>query len=428
MKVDLERDLRTYVSYLESFTEPDGDPLELVDSLDLSFFHATREPTVAGRGVWVAAAAALLTLVTLGLTALLSSDRPDPADTPTTLSESAPTTSGESRPSGWSIVPTEGGLGEGVFRSVAAGSGGLLAIGGPGVWMSVDGVAWTRVSTEQFGGEGATNVVGGGPGWVAVGRGVWISDDGLDWVRVSEADGLEIRSVVAGGPGLVAVGEDVTVWTSVDGIVWTRSPQDDATLGGSFQSDLHMADVAVGGPGLVAVGTDRSGPDADAAVWTSVDGLSWTRVPHDEIVFGGSGNQLLNSVIAGGPGLVAVGAERSASQQAVVWTSVDGLTWTRVPPDESGRLDAGQMNSVAVTDSGLVAVGWVGWVGGTNSEAAVWTSVDGIDWSRVPHDPEAMGNGVIWDVISTERGLIAVGEVGTAGAVWTGPEDVGGDR
>jgi hypothetical protein len=51
----------------------------------------------------------------------------------------------------------------------------------------------------------------------------------------------------------------------------------------------------------------------DAAVWTSVDGIIWTRVPHDEAVFGegvgfgSEGFQGMNSVTAGGPGLVAVG-------------------------------------------------------------------------------------------------------------------------
>lgn len=421
MSIDLERDLRTFVSYLQSVTEPEGDPWAHVDSIEISA-HATPQPAFARRGVWVAAAAALLALVTLGLTALLSSHQPEPADTLT------PSTLGRSGSSSWSTLPsTEGGLGDGVFRSVADGERGLVAVGGPGVWTSSDGIEWMRVPSDQFGGESVTSVVAGGPGWVAVGEGAWTSVDGISWTRVYDADGLEIRSVVVGGPGLVAVGEGSSVWTSVDGIAWSRSPHDSASFGGASDGDLHLAHVAVGGPGLVAVGADWSGPDADAAVWTSEDGHSWTRVPHEETVFGGSGNQLLTGVVAGGPGLVAVGSDRSESQRAAVWTSVDGLAWTRVPLDESGSLDGGQMNSVVVTNSGLVAVGWVGWVGGTNSEAAVWTSVDGIVWSRLSHN-EQMGNGVIWDVVRTERGLIAVGESGTNGAVWIGPGYAGGER
>ncbi len=69
-----------------------------------------------------------------------------------------------------------------------------------------------------------------------------------------------------------------------------------------------MHSVTAGGPGLVAVGWDESGGDSDAAVWTSPDGITWSRVPHDEAVFGGEADAGMSTVTAGGPGLVAVGA------------------------------------------------------------------------------------------------------------------------
>jgi hypothetical protein len=126
----------------------------------------------------------------------------------------------------------------------------------------------------------------------------------------------------------------------------------------------------------------------------------------------------MSSVIAAGPGLVAVGGERSPPMQGVVWTSVDGLTWTRIPPDSNGPLGGGAMTDVAVSDSGLVAVGWVGWVGGLNSKAAVWTSTDGISWSRVTHDDQAIGNGLMWALLSTDHGLLAFGSDGMDASVW----------
>ncbi len=61
-------------------------------------------------------------------------------------------------------------------------------------------------------------------------------------------------------------------WTSPDGIVWTRVP-DDETVHGS------MTGVTAGGSGLVAV-------RADAMVGTSVDAITWRRVPDDDAVFG----------------------------------------------------------------------------------------------------------------------------------------------
>jgi hypothetical protein len=64
----------------------------------------------------------------------------------------------------------------------------------------------------------------------------------------------------------VAVGshisETTTVWTSVDGITWTRVPRDDTAFG-SWPDWTY--DVTVGGPGLVAVGNHTG----DAAVWVS---------------------------------------------------------------------------------------------------------------------------------------------------------------
>ena len=407
-------------------------------------------------GVWVAIAAAALTVLLIGVIPfLVNNDGTQPADTvvattlaesaPTTVTESTPTTLGESvpKPGTWSIVPTaEGGLGEGVIRSVAVGGPGLVAVGStaydhgdPALWTSVDGIAWTQVplDEEAFGDGGPMSVIAAGPGLVAVGEGVWTSVDGFDWDRVPDEEGIfedaGLTSVTVGGPGLVAVGvvaggefDNAAVWTSVDGIVWTRVPHDEATFGERSPGvDLTMSHVTVGGPGLVAVGMDWSGPDANAAVWTSVDGLNWTRVPHDEEVFGGSGHQAISGVTAAGPGLVAVGTTRSP-QQAVVWTSVDGLTWTRVARDENGSLDGGQMNRVVVADSGLVAVGWIGWIGGPNSVAAVWTSPNGIVWSRVAHDEEAIGNGLMWDLVNTDRGLMAVGSDGTNAVVWVGPK------
>ena len=74
--------------------------------------------------------------------------------------------------------------------------------------------------------------------------------------------------------------------------------------------------VTVGGPGLVAVGTDRTGADPDAAVWTSPDGIAWSRVPNEGDLRA-RGFQEMLSVIAGGPGLVAVGDDGSGQDAAV---------------------------------------------------------------------------------------------------------------
>ncbi len=63
---------------------------------------------------------------------------------------------------------------------------------------------------------------------------------------------------------------------------------------------------------------------ASAAVWTSLDGLTWSRVPHDDAVFGEADGRWtgITSVINFGPGVVAVGADRSSGDvDAAVWVA-----------------------------------------------------------------------------------------------------------
>ena len=280
------------------------------------------------------------------------------------------------------------------------------------------------------------------------------------WLQVCDAasfDGAQMYAVVAAGPGLVAVGgadecescepapqiADAVVWTSPNGLSWSRVPHDESVFGGD--GIQRMVSVTVGPQGLVAVGSDDPAgvEQGDAAVWTSVDGLTWSRVPHDEEVFGGPGEQRMVSVTVGPQGLVAVGSDEPAGVEqgdAAVWTSVDGLTWSRVPHDAAvfGGVDRQRMLGVTAGGPGLVAVGSDGPVGyeltwtreegfdvEMATDAAVWTSVDGRTWSRVPHDEEVFGGGhhQMDGVTAGGPGLVAVGRDGSVpegmAAVWT---------
>lgn len=325
----------------------------------------------------------------------------------------------------WSRVPGhEEIFAEAPMHSVTAGGPGLVAVGvafgdatdSSAVWTSADGLTWSRVPHDEavFGGAVMTSVTAGGPGLVAVGWDghphgaesnavVWTSVDGFTWSRVPHDEavfgnvtGAWMWSVAAAGPGLVAVGsstDGAAVWTSVDGFTWSRIPHDEVIFG-----DAEMMSVTAWGPGVVAVGWDghRGGEDINAAVWTSDDGIAWSRVPPEEAVFGGSNDQGMTSVTAGGPGLVAVGYDgvhdwgenRYANGlDAAVWTSDDGIAWSRVPHDEAvfgAPPESAQemrakpvleMNSVIAGGPGLVVVGAnraYNTSGATDSDAAVW--------------------------------------------------------
>jgi hypothetical protein len=107
-----------------------------------------------------------------------------------------------------------------------------------------------------------------------------------------------------------------------------------------------MHSVTVGDPGLVAVGGPswtsgfgwlhhEGGPvtDADAAVWTSVDGLTWTRLPSESAIFGEESYQWMQSVTVGGPGLIAVGSQRSNSRFNSRGSEVDAAVWIATVED-----------------------------------------------------------------------------------------------
>lgn len=148
------------------------------------------------------------------------------------------------------------------------------------------------------------------------------------------------------------------------------------------------------------------GPYVDDAqrsiIWRSTDGRHWERTLRT------STDQRISAITAGGPGFVAVGANGT---QAAVWTSKDGVTWR---PVVDSAFERGWMQSIVATRSGLVAFG-----GRSDTDSRViWTSPDGIAWLaatnesglRVARGVEAVA---AWD----GRALAFVGPGDTLGRV-----------
>lgn len=259
---------------------------------------------------------------------------------------------------------------------------------------------------------------------------VWSSDDGLAWDRVSASDsalgGAGDQIMVSVAPfagGLVAVGESFTfsrgseaaVWTSSEGTHWSR-----VAPAGSMFEDSIMIDVTVFGDLLVAVGVTFSNSGPDAAVWTSTDATNWTRIAHDPSVFGGNGDQTMTSVTSSDGRLTAVGYDQIGLGDAAVWTSTDANTWTRIPHDEfvfGGGEDGGaQMTSVEAYGGGFVAAGLQQIAG--EMDALMWLSPDGLAWRRIITDPEIFGSRDQQRIASLAVGgktVVAVGLVGPSG-------------
>jgi len=408
---------------------------------------------------------------------------------PATTGDSTPATSPPAGPEDltWTRVPHDeavfGDTGHGtVIETLAAGSGRILAAGTTGpaargwpdhrgtVWSAAELSSWLRgpdhedefgvaidIDTVTYEFWDVALVEGG---WVVVGYTledepvlpIWISTDGSAWTRAS-GDVLpgavpRFTGVASIGGRVVAVGDadggagrSAAVWVSEDGgQTWSPAPDVESVFGGlaveatgTLGGGALPVDVTATPAGFVAVGIDGSGGDWDAAVWTSPDGLTWSRVLHDEAAFGGPGAQAMTAVETGGPGLVAVGYESltpdeseppmaaDADRDGAVWVSVDGSIWARVPHDEAVFGGEGDqvITGVASGPVGIVAVGRA--ADGDQASAAVWVSADGSTWSRVADDVSGGPNGAAMrDVIAVGDRFVAVGWAGVTGDLGTG--------
>jgi len=255
---------------------------------------------------------------------------------------------------------TTGGAGMG---SAVTTSGGVLAVGaGDGesvAWLSPDGVSWEKVF-ESPGTSAMASVARDGPGFVAVGVGIpglvedfggaaWTSADGRTWVPAPATPQLlraPLTDVVKTERGLVAVGglDGPVSLTSTDGVTWILHEQRDVVKGGRFWAVALRPDG-----GLVGVG------DGGAFSAVSDDGAAWRRGP----CTGSLTEASLRAVVATSTGYLAAG---SVAGHAAIWTSGNGETWSRVRAD----LGAGQINALVLTASGMVAVGTSIWLGPAN--------------------------------------------------------------
>jgi hypothetical protein len=372
---------------------PDAGPSNAAAELDGA-------PPGAGRSairrlIVMAAAAVLVAAIVAG--AALETRR-----SPTVAVSSGPPTSagphGSSPAPGGPIVWGQaswnefGGNGGDVAftSSVLLRDGHVVAVGHVDQGSNEDAVAWTqrgarwkRNYVSGLGSTGSQRIDGiaqVGSRLIAVGyddlqSAAWYSDDfGKHWHTATGMIGAKAARTVALAPdGIIwALGED-GVWTSVtNGATWTQMHID------AFPAGSDVWAVAGDGNRLVAVGLVQ-GTDgySDPAVWTFENG-SWTRVASD--VFAEPGGQFLRDVAVSPDGTwVAVGDDQETNG-LLAFRSQDGVTWTRstvpsglhmetvtyLPPGDGARFVAG--GQLEPTTGGL--------------DAGIWTSVDGVSWTR----------------------------------------------
>ncbi len=354
----------------------------------------------------------------------------------------------EALPTEFARVPATPMLEDGsrmFLSSVVVANGEFVAVGGGDsggiVLASLDGVTWERRLAPPAGSSLDTAIVHGerlvvGGVDVAQGPGAWENDE-AGWQRLAlPASGYGVgfvRDFAVVDRGLVAVGQGVSgdgtqtaiVWLESD-VGWTRIV--DGSFTGRGQIDANGA--ATDGEGLVVAGVWSNEPDGAAAVvWTSDDLATWRRIALPDL---GDvvGQSWATDVAWTGERYVAFGgAMLPAGRTAVVWTSPDGVEWQRTPHDPT-ILDGGGSGTLNLASVEPVAGGVLG-LGAMNDGAAftglVFTSPDGVTWRRL----ELSGSNPLaaLPAAAAERGdvIVLVGGEAPAtaspafGAAWVSP-------
>ena len=284
------------------------------------------------------------------------------------------------------------------MRWIAASQTAIVVASDAGICRSTDGTKWTRALDVPHQIKGFVDLAAGGPGFLllmsyptspSVSAKVWRSVDGLHWRTAGHPAAFSNLdpSVIADGPrGIVVLGQQYTSGRGYDGVfrplrsrdavTWSRGLRQRAFEPVSF--DEGRVAIIRGGPGYLATGSYQPRSRIGAGVWTSTDGLAWTRT---YLVMPASGYIEIGGLARIGPGYAVVGVVAPPSQEdparPTVWLSPDGVRWRSgvglpIPMDGAGEWV--DMATVAGESARIVAVGNRYATGGF-STAHAWTGI-----------------------------------------------------
>jgi hypothetical protein len=310
-----------------------------------------------------------------------------------------------------------------LVRSVLRWRGGFIAVGwgtsSTPVWTSTDGAHWEPLPfntattfwpgllivgmAEVHGGLGALTLLAGtwdcasacptySPSLPLM---TWTSPDGRTWTPNTGPDiGAPAQwqgpPLLAFGPaGLVAVSPmpPTHVAASLDGIHWRTLPA--AVL----PAGLWIKDMVGTATGFTAVGALPVDTDHDRAVaLQSVDGATWTGpIPLDiatasSFALASTGPSWgATALVSARGGLIAVGQVFATPGATLWWQSTNGHDWRPLPsypplgPTTCTGEGCGSGPNGTLVGDGHRMIALRG-----GADAGVWTSTDGLTWSRLP--------------------------------------------
>lgn len=283
------------------------------------------------------------------------------------------------------------------------------------------GVVWTTRSQNfaQSSFEEFTNAVWTGSQFAAISDAgaFYTSPDGLDWAVQGFPFPIFPSGIAWGNGQYVVVGDD-SIYASADGSTWNK-------VTGAETAGIEFERVRWGNGRFVAVGSYTPPPPPIfgrlplGVVFTSTDGVQWTPAGNfSDVTL--SGDRVHDVIWAGGQ-FVAVGSSIGAGggfAPTPIFTSANGVDWTRRTVNE---FPGPSLRGIAWDGSHYVAVGTPGF--GFDPRNGV-ISADGITWSYLSFPYFALVEAALNSVVWTGKNFVAIGDLGTEvvspdGQTWT---------
>lgn len=160
------------------------------------------------------------------------------------------------------------------------------------------------------------------------------------------------------------------------------------------------------GEWFVAVGPDSSfaddDPPVDAQLIRSRDGRTWESVPMPA-----RGLEIETGTVDDGVLWVVGKLGTSADPKRGIWTTRDGASWERVANVKGLDFGPGRVDEISLTRNGWLALARR-WIDAEAQEDFMFSSSDGVRWSKVPY-PELEGQwGIVGLVSDGTRWLLAI--------------------
>ncbi len=308
---------------------------------------------------------------------------------------------------------------------------GADASGNTHVSTSTDGIHWTDTVLSLPAGASADQIGYGNGIWILTGSIAETSNDGITWVAHPIASDYKFSDAVYAHGVFIVIGTgtnsntQAVFYSQDNGQTWTESlklTESITTSPGVIETTgLFVGNLVSNGSEFILLGYDtvlNNPPDVNGLIYTSPDGVNWTKQP-DAPIYGFGGIAIYN-----GTDFVTADVDTSTDTYRE-YTSSDGINWTFGATQGTTAPHLLLSNaSVAVTPTGYLAVD------PNNGPMGLATSSDYVNWNSIfsASGPQqdlnnvfyaqglfiAAGNGIImespdgqtWKTVYTESGSL----------------------